>query len=333
MLTEFYEKIIDLNNLEIAWSKVCYFVFTERLYETGSYKAFDYQSKKYMAELNQYLQQVPDKLESLRYFEAILLGKFRNYYIPSPSYSLIAQAITNLIGPEFENTFVHQSIGYRLNITDQAFRVYGRTRRTLEYISPYLVWSDQIGQLANNLKQWENGPKNYWYLITDIERFFPSISIDRLLGLFATKIKDQRAFRLLHALLTPDIVDPVGRINKLRGLPMGLICSPFFANVYLNEMDHIAVMESVQYLRYVDDICLLFESKQHLDKFWIELQKYLFSIGLKTNMEKTFAAPLANFTNMENFIANLSAQRYSKEALYWGEYPTQSQGDKWSDLN
>jgi len=51
-----------------------------------------------------------------------------------------------------------------------------------------------------------------------------------------------------------------------RGLPIGNLTSQFFANIYLNQMDHF-IYEDLgfeRYIRYVDDFIILDESKEKL---------------------------------------------------------------------
>ncbi|MFA6340916.1 MAG: reverse transcriptase domain-containing protein [Candidatus Paceibacterota bacterium] len=56
--------------------------------------------------------------------------------------------------------------------------------------------------------------------------------------------------------------------DKNSGLPLGNLTSQFFANVYLNELDHF-VKEDLgfyRYIRYVDDFIILDENKEKLEK-------------------------------------------------------------------
>jgi hypothetical protein len=136
-----------------------------------------------------------------------------------------------------------------------------------------------------------------WYLQLDIQNFFNSIDRARLLELLERRLDrcqspwadarpgarglDQADAGLLRdlcrALLTTDPGANVhfrgppaerarvpahkrlGALGPGLGLPIGNLCSQFFANVYLNELDHYVkhVLRCRDYLRYVDDFILL----------------------------------------------------------------------------
>jgi len=61
------------------------------------------------------------------------------------------------------------------------------------------------------------------------------------------------------------------------GLPIGNLTSQFFANVYLNELDHFASGElKIQgYGRYVDDFLLFSDSREEIKKFRNDIEIFL----------------------------------------------------------
>jgi retron-type reverse transcriptase len=54
--------------------------------------------------------------------------------------------------------------------------------------------------------------------------------------------------------------------SKNTGLPIGNLTSQFFANIYLNELDHFVkdILGYDRYIRYVDDFIILGEDKERL---------------------------------------------------------------------
>ena len=60
-------------------------------------------------------------------------------------------------------------------------------------------------------------------------------------------------------------------------MPLGNITSQFFANVYLNELDYFVKhqLKAKYYIRYVDDFVILHNSKDQLDKWKIEIDRFL----------------------------------------------------------
>jgi RNA-directed DNA polymerase len=93
-----------------------------------------------------------------------------------------------------------------------------------------------------------------YYLKCDIRKYFERIDHATLQHLLARKLKDGR----LLALLALIIEHAVPGYASGKGLPIGALTSQWFANLYLNELDHF-VKERLQvtgYLRYMDDFLL-----------------------------------------------------------------------------
>lgn len=98
-----------------------------------------------------------------------------------------------------------------------------------------------------------------WFLKADVDQYFASIEHDRLMALLARKVKDRRFLALTERMIRNGGEDG-------RGLPIGNLTSQFFANVYLNPLDHF-VKEELRvrgYLRYMDDFVLFAEDKAAL---------------------------------------------------------------------
>jgi RNA-directed DNA polymerase len=57
--------------------------------------------------------------------------------------------------------------------------------------------------------------------------------------------------------------------HQNRGMPLGNLTSQFFANVYLNELDHYVkeVLQIKYYIRYVDDFVILSNSREELQSY------------------------------------------------------------------
>lgn len=89
--------------------------------------------------------------------------------------------------------------------------------------------------------------RHEWFLKTEVEKFFDSVDHDVLLELLNRKIKDQKLLEV-----TEIIIRHGGDAGK--GLPIGNCTSQFFANVYLNSLDHF-IKEKLHLpacLRYMD---------------------------------------------------------------------------------
>ena len=78
--------------------------------------------------------------------------------------------------------------------------------------------------------------------------------------------------------------------DKHKGLPIGNLTSQFFANVYLNEMDHFITKKLGfgRYIRYVDDFVILDENKVRLQEVIGEVKLFLENnLQLKLCTDKT----------------------------------------------
>ena len=86
----------------------------------------------------------------------------------------------------------------------------------------------------------------------DIKKYFPSIDHGLLKNIIRLKIVDEDVLRLLDG-----IIDSANKMAVIpgKGLPIGNLTSQFFANIYLNELDHFVKFKLKEryYIRYMDD--------------------------------------------------------------------------------
>lgn len=101
--------------------------------------------------------------------------------------------------------------------------------------------------------------KNRWYLKMDISKYFDNIDHGILNTLLAKRIKDP-----LILALCAKIIAQGG--DGSRGLPIGNLTSQFWANVYLDSLDHYIKdrLRISAYLRYMEDFCLFSNDKKTL---------------------------------------------------------------------
>ena len=90
-------------------------------------------------------------------------------------------------------------------------------------------------------------------------------------------------------------------------MPLGNLTSQFFANVYLNELDYFVKHElkAKYYIRYVDDFVILHESKEQLEIWKIEIERFLIDkLRLELHPQKSKIIPLSrgiDFVGFRNF--------------------------------
>jgi len=116
---------------------------------------------------------------------------------------------------------------------------------------------------------------NYYYLKTDIAKYFDSIDHDILLNLVEKKVKDKKALLLVERIIRNS--DTSRGLEAGKGLPIGNLTSQFFANVYLDPLDHFLKDNSgvKRYIRYMDDMVVFSSSKEYLKGILRDMETFL----------------------------------------------------------
>ena len=113
-----------------------------------------------------------------------------------------------------------------------------------------------------------NDRKNTKYCLQlDIKKFYPSIDRDILKSKFKRIIKDPDTLHLLNL-----IVD-----SSEEGVPIGNYTSQWFANFFLQDLDHF-IKEQLKvkyYVRYMDDMLLFSRNKKELHKARLQIVEFL----------------------------------------------------------
>lgn len=116
--------------------------------------------------------------------------------------------------------------------------------------------------------------KNTKYVLKlDIKKFYPSINKEILKKKFRKVIKCGD---------TLDLIDKIVDSSK-QGLPIGNYTSQWFANYYLQDLDHF-IKETLKvpyYIRYMDDMVLFHRNKKELHKIKKEIERFVENEGLK----------------------------------------------------
>lgn len=124
----------------------------------------------------------------------------------------------------------------------------------------------------------------------DISNYFNSIDVDILLKkLDFLKKDDPMLFHLFEEMLTADMAiesDKDQIIHEKRGAMAGTPASPFFANVYLMDIDWYFHNNSISYFRYSDDILIFADTYDELMKYKDVLYREIEKAQLCLNPEK-----------------------------------------------
>lgn len=123
---------------------------------------------------------------------------------------------------------------------------------------------------------------NYYVLKCDIKKYFYNIDKNILMNILSKRIKDKKILDFTKIILN-DGTDI--------GIPIGNYTSQYFANIYLNELDHY-VKETLgikHYCRYMDDFILLLKTKEEAKKYIVLLEKFVKEyLDLEFNSKSTY---------------------------------------------
>ena len=191
-------------------------------------------------------------------------GSYVNFTIHEPKRRLISaapfrdrvvhHALVNIIEPLYERKFIHDSYANRKG---------KGTHKALDRCTYFL--------------------RRYRYVLPlDVRQFFPSIDHAILLETLSRTIGDESSLNLCATILAAgasvqaaeyDMAyfpgDDLFAIARPRGLPIGNLTSQFWANVYLNHLDHFIKrrLKCKAYIRYVDDMILFADDKHTLHRW------------------------------------------------------------------
>ena len=176
-------------------------------------------------------------------------GKYRHFTLYERKPRLISaapfrdrvvhHALMNVLEPLLDNQFISETYACRKNKGVHAA------------VNQYQYWA-----------------QDYAYVLKlDVQKYFPSINHNILKEQLASRIADKKALEIFNR-----IIDSFHGEVQGQGMAIGNLTSQFFANVYLDDLDHYVQQDLgiKKYLRYVDDMVLLSNSKNEL---WAAAEK------------------------------------------------------------
>ncbi len=137
----------------------------------------------------------------------------------------------------------------------------------------------------------------------DIYRYFPSIDHAVLKAEFRRRIACGRTLALMDRIVDgSNAQEPVHLhfpgdtlftpFDRRRGLPIGNLTSQFFANLYLDRLDHyVTEVLMAPYVRYVDDFALFHDDPEMLRSWRVQIERFLEGRRLKLHPRKTVILP------------------------------------------
>ncbi len=129
---------------------------------------------------------------------------------------------------------------------------------------------------------------NMYCLKVDISNYFNSINVDILLEkLSFIKETDLPLYQLFHKILKEDrVCENTKILLEKHGAMAGTPISPFFANVYLRDVDYYFKEADILYFRYSDDILIFANTMDELVTHQAKLYEQIHLLGLTINPDK-----------------------------------------------
>lgn len=141
-----------------------------------------------------------------------------------------------------------------------------------------------IGYLDLALK---SGKYN-WALKADIQGFFDHIRLEKLYQILRERIKEEDVIDLIRRCCEAPSIEKDGSLTaKTIGVYQGSGIAPVLSNIYLMKFDHEIRQRFHIYVRYSDDILILGDDKEKLEKIQQFMALYLEQLGLQLHEKKT----------------------------------------------
>lgn len=236
-------------------------------------------------------------------------GPYSSFYIHEPKRRLISaapfrdrvahHALCQVIEPIFERRFIYDS------------------------------YANRKGKGAHRaLDRCQTFARRYSYVLPcDARQFFPSIDHAILRGLLAGKLRDADVMWLVDRILESGVGvlsagydaqwfpgDDLLAALRPRGLPIGNLTSQFWANVYLNDLDHFIKrqLKCPAYLRYVDDMLLFADDKSQLRQWRAAVIDHLASLRLTLHENRAQPRPATEGIPFLGFIVYPTHRRLKR---------------------
>ncbi len=334
-----FEQIFSLDNMRLAWRKIYkYAKTTEAYYDSITYERYNKRADEYLMVLQHKIMQ--DRNYRPAPFHLLNVKreggteekpKVRPIVRIELEDQIVIQSIINIIAPRAQLSFYEHSYGHRLSESfasdDDIFAPWS----TAYYHKYY-------GALQRILR----APNDFFYLKADLTTFYENIDRQRLLagrGGINSLVRDSETLIIIQNFLNYRLWDANGEIIETeRGLPQGPAYAHFLANLYLNQFDWWVIQEvtkwadsyenpyenlkqqlqiidlaaydptKVRYIRYVDDMFVLFPSEEEAVTGKEVMEAYLREMGLEFSpYPKT---GIHSVTETEPIIDEMKRRRY-----------------------
>ena len=191
-------------------------------------------------------------------------GKFRTLGIPTAIDRLIQRAIVQVLMPLYEFQFSETSYGFR----------------------PEKSIEDAVKKCQDYFNQ-----GYIWVVDMDLEKFFDSVSREKLMNILCKNISDERILYLIEQFINAGIIEHGQPIRTHDGISQGGPLSPLLANIMLNELDQELMQRCEKFVRYADDMLIFCRSSKSAHQALKHITPFIEEdLFLRINNEKTMIA-------------------------------------------
>ena len=134
-----------------------------------------------------------------------------------------------------------------------------------------------VENVQKDMRKIKRKNKDYYVLKCDIKKYFYNIDKEILINILRKNIKDTKLLTFTKIILDD---------GNEKGIPIGNYTSQWFANIYLNELDHYVkdVLRIKYYVRYMDDFIFLLENKEKCKEILNKVRNFIeIELHLKLN--------------------------------------------------
>lgn len=172
-----------------------------------------------------------------------------------------------------------------------------------------------------------------WILEVDIRKFFDQVDHKHLQEIIRKRVHDGVLLRLVGKWLNAGVLED-GSVNYPNmGTPQGGVISPLLANIFLHEVFDSwfdrevrpRLSNKARFIRYADDIVILFASESDARRVLDVLPKRLGKYGLTLHPEKT---RLIEFRRPDRYLPNRGGPG-TFDVLGFTHYWGKSRNSKW----
>ena len=223
-------------------------------------QAQEYREKvdEYMPEILQYAEHYKNEHHTPILIYDGVRRKKRMIVVPTMREQIVHHMIVNVMKPIFQKGMYEHSYG----------SVPGRGAHLAK----------------RRVEKWirTGGRKIKYCLKMDIRKYFDSVPHDILKAKLAKIIHDEAFLQILDEVVDASPGD--------KGIPIGFYTSQWFANWYLEDLDHFIKekLKAEYYIRYMDDMVIFGPNKRKLHKMQREIDRYLndkLGLQMKSNWQ------------------------------------------------